>query len=186
MFVTVGEMPVFDRSSLTRENRRKSRLSSTVVDRPSQVVSLMAIALFGVCGGCNQNADEAAYRTIDESFAIRRSQGWELIQAPEDGKRYRICGVTESGDDPNRRSFSGAIRTGGRVFPFEFAIPPGKMVAVEGLEPLEGGRLTYAVLQKDLPAGELTTDSTNRSSETKSRSKQQEQPMTSKRSLTDE
>lgn len=145
-------------------------------NRPSQVVLLISIALFGMCTGCNQNADEAAYRTIDESFAIRRSQGWELIQAPEDGKRYRICGATESGDDPDRRSFSGDVRTSDRVFPFEVAIPAGKMVAVEGLDPLEGGRLTYAVLQKDLPAGELSPDSTNGSSETKSRSSDRNNP----------
>ena len=32
------------------------------------------------------------------------------------------------------------------------AIPQGKMVAVEGLAPLVGGPLTYAVLTEDLPS----------------------------------
>ena len=106
----------------------------------------------GLRAGCNQNADEPAYRTIVESFAIRQSQGWELSKAPEDGKRYRICGAFESGHDPDRRSFSGRFSTGDRLVDFDIAIPQGTMVAVEGLDPLDGGPLTYAVLTKDLPS----------------------------------
>lgn len=102
----------------------------------------------------DSQSDKAAYRTIEESFAIRRSQGWELTKAPEDERRYRVCGATESGHDPDRRSFSGEFRTGGRIVPFEVTIPEGKMVAVEGLEPIEGGPLTYAVLEKCIPANE--------------------------------
>jgi hypothetical protein len=129
-----------------------SRRSSTVLDLPGCAVTLIMIVLGGMFVGCIQQADESAYRTIDEAFAIRQSQGWELTKAPEEGKRYRNCGATESGHDPDRRSFSGRLSTGDRLVDFDVAIPYGKMVAVEGLDPLDGGQLTYAVLTKDLPS----------------------------------
>ena len=132
-------------------NQGLSRPVSKSVELPHCAVTLTVIVM---SVGCNQNADEAAYRTIEESFSIRRSQGWELTKAPEDERRYRVCGATESGHDPNRRSFSGEFRTGDRIVPFEVTIPEGKMVAVEGLKPIKGGPLTYAVLEKCIPANE--------------------------------
>ena len=125
---------------------------SKFVELPRLVFTLIVIVMGGFCAGCNQNADEPAYRTIEESFAIRQSQGWELTKAPEDGKRYRICGALESGHDPDRHSFSGRFSTVDRFADFDIAIPQGTMVAVEGLDPLDGGPLTYAVLTKDLPS----------------------------------
>ncbi|WP_197441486.1 hypothetical protein [Thalassoglobus neptunius] len=142
-----------------------SRLSSTVLDLPGFAVTLIMIVLGGMFVGCNQQAYEAAYRTIDQAFVVRQSQGWELTKAPEDGKRYRVCGATESGMDPNRHSFSGRIESGDRFVDFNVAIPDERVVAVEGLDSLGGGPLSYAVLTKDLPAGNVTPPSVNHSLE---------------------
>lgn len=93
---------------------------------------------------------DAAYQTIDDAFAIRRSQGWTLTSAPTDGKRYRICGATESDPTADASRFNGSFESGGRSVSFDVEVPDRAIVAVEGLEPMDGGPLTYAVLTRDL------------------------------------
>lgn len=141
--------------------KRNTRLTGDAVAKGTIGAAILAITAWVIavavfCGVLATDTDsqrrEEAYRTVEETFAVRRSQGWELTKAPEDGKRYRICGALESGRDAERRSFSGRFSTGDRFVDFDVAIPQGKMVAVEGLDPFDGGPLTYAVLTKDLPS----------------------------------
>ncbi len=94
-------------------------------------------------------APEASYRTVDVVFATHRSQGWAVSTAPTDGRRYRICGATESDPKSGASSHSGVFQSGGRRVEFDVKVPTGKVVAVEGLDPIDGGPLTYAVLTRD-------------------------------------
>lgn len=99
----------------------------------------------------NSRTSDAAFRTIDDAFAIHLSQGWSLTSAPTDGRRYRICGATQSDPTSGVSACSGSFETGGRSIEFGVEVPDGTIVAVEGLDPLDGGPLTYAVLTRDLP-----------------------------------
>jgi hypothetical protein len=97
-------------------------------------------------------ANSPAFRSIDESFAIRRSQGWTLVSAPGDGRRFRICGAAQSDPASGLATFRGAFRTGGKSVRFDVPVPPGTVVAVEGLEPADGGPLQFAVLSRPVQA----------------------------------
>jgi hypothetical protein len=93
----------------------------------------------------------AGYRTIDDALAIHRSLGWSLVSAPTDGRRYRICGAIQHSPKQGLASQSGAFITGGRSVEYSVDVPSGSLVAVEGLDPLDGGPLKYAVLTRALP-----------------------------------
>lgn len=99
----------------------------------------------------NSRPSDAVFRTIDDAFAIHRREGWSLASAPTDGRRYRICGATQSDPNSGVSSFCGSFKTGGRSIDFDVEVPDGTIVAVEGLDPIDGGPLTYAVLVRDLP-----------------------------------
>ncbi len=99
----------------------------------------------------NTHRSHDAFRTIDDAFAIHRSQGWSLTSAPTDGSRYRICGATQSDPKSGVSSVSGSFKTDNRSIDFKVEVAEGTVVAVEGLVPLDGGPLTYAVLTRDLP-----------------------------------
>ena len=99
----------------------------------------------------NSRPTDASFRTIDDAFGDHLRQGWSLTSAPTDGKRYRICGATQSDPNSGLSSFSGSFKTDGRSIDFDVKVPDGTVVAVEGLEPIDGGPLTYAVLVRDVP-----------------------------------
>jgi hypothetical protein len=90
------------------------------------------------------------FRPIDELFSIRRSQGWTLVSAPGDGRLYRVCGATQSDPASGLQRFRGAFSGGGRSVRFDVPIPEGAVIAVEGLEPADGGPLRYAVLSRPI------------------------------------
>lgn len=100
-------------------------------------------------------ATSPAFRSVEESLAIRRSQGWTLVSAPGDGRRFRICGAAQSDPASGLATFRGGFRTGGKSVRFDVPIPPDTVVAVEGLEPADGGPLQFAVLTR--PAGSIET-----------------------------
>jgi len=90
-----------------------------------------------------------SYRNIDEAFAIHRKLGWTMISAPNDGRRYRICGAIANNDPKSDAShMSGSFATGGKSVTFSIRRPPDVEVAVEGLEPADRGDLQFAVLTR--------------------------------------
>ncbi|MCA8997722.1 MAG: hypothetical protein KDA80_12070 [Planctomycetaceae bacterium] len=115
-------------------------------------LTLVGILAFGVLSVVwdSQQRTMASYRTIKECFAIRQSQGWSLHQVPTDGRRYRVCGATESSPAISGNRFRGSFQAGERSVKFDVQVPDGKIVAVEGLDPIDGGQLTYAVLMSDV------------------------------------
>lgn len=97
------------------------------------------------------HSPDASYQTIDDALAIHRSLGWSVVSAPNDGRRYRICGAVQHAHRLRITSQSGEFKTGDRTVKYKVEVPSGSLVAVEGLDPLDGGPLTYAVLTRDLP-----------------------------------
>ena len=73
------------------------------------------------------------------------------MSAPTDGRRYRICGATQSEQKSGESSVIGAFQADDRSVDFDIEVAEGSIVAVEGLALLDGGPLTYAVLTRDLP-----------------------------------
>ncbi len=94
---------------------------------------------------------EVAFKTIDDAFRVRRDQGWTVTSAPTDRRRYRVCGATESDPQSGLKSLNGSFTASGKTIEVNVPVPDGMTVAVEGLEPLEGGPLTYAVLTRHMP-----------------------------------
>ncbi len=114
----------------------------------------MICIVLGVAASATRNSSRpsnSAFRTIEDAFAVHRSQGWSLVSAPTDGRRYRICGATQSDPNSGASSFRGSFKTGGRYIDFDIELPDGAIVAVEGLDPIDGGPLSYAVLVRNLP-----------------------------------
>ena len=91
---------------------------------------------------------EAAYRPIEVLFEIHRDQGWSVVSAPTDGRRYRICGATQMVPTSGIDTFGGSFSTSGKTVSFEVNLPTDQAVAVEGLEPRDGGPLSYVVLTR--------------------------------------
>jgi hypothetical protein len=91
-----------------------------------------------------------AYRPIDEATAIHRSLGWSVVSAPTDGKRYRVCGGTQSDPNSGAPSMSCGFGTGNRSVKVNIEVPEGKLYAVDGLDPIDGGPLTYVVYERPL------------------------------------
>jgi hypothetical protein len=116
--------------------------------------SVLAFLVIGIATFTTRNntsQQDAAFRTIDDVFAVHRAQGWLLVSAPTDGKRYRICGAMQSNPNSGVPSFSGSFKTGDRSANFDVDVEDGTIVAVEGLDPIDGSPLTYAVLVRSLP-----------------------------------
>jgi hypothetical protein len=97
------------------------------------------------------HTENAEYRTIDDALAIHRNLGWSVLSAPTDGRRYRICGAIQHAPKQGLVRQSGAFMTRGRTVKYTVDVPAGSLVAIEGLDPLDGSPLKYAVLTRALP-----------------------------------
>lgn len=118
------------------------------------VVSTFLLTVTGLSGCADYSkspGSEAAYRPIRETLQIRMNQGWTLVSAPTDGGRYRNCGAIEWNPRSGVASLEGSFAVGHRSIAYKIPVPDGKAVAVEGLDPLDGGPLMYAVLTRTLP-----------------------------------
>jgi hypothetical protein len=136
-------------AEITRPTEMKKRERVLVWCSVLAIICSVATAVAAVLGRPATEPDPAlrAYRTIDEVIAIHRSQGWKVVSAPTDGKRYRICGATRSDSSSGMPTASGSFRTGDRSVTYEIEVPEGKQYAIEGLDPIDGGPLTFMVLE---------------------------------------
>ena len=110
----------------------------------------LVFIMIGIAAIYSRNSERArnsAFRTIDDNFAIHKNQGWTLTSAPTDGRRCRIIGATQSSGPSLRGSFTASNRS----VDFDIEVPTGRILAIEGLEPVDGDPRTYAVLARDLP-----------------------------------
>ena len=133
----------------------EQRHPNTLLSARSIVAAFASLALISLVAcivvfvaSARADAGDGPYRTINDAFATRTNSGWTLTSAPIEG-RYRICGATESNPDNDADSIRGSFSIGKRSVEFDVAIPSGKVVAVEGLDPIDGGPLGYAVLTRD-------------------------------------
>ncbi|MFV0442294.1 MAG: hypothetical protein ACK5Q5_01840 [Planctomycetaceae bacterium] len=94
-------------------------------------------------------ASSQNYRIADEILQPLRSEGWNVGQAPQDGRRYRVCGsLVNDSSEWVMGSFHSAD---GRQVRFSVPRPNGQVVRIEGLAPEGGGPLTYVVLTQPAP-----------------------------------
>lgn len=141
--------------------KRKARLmaddETKYPVKPQLVVTLFTVFLLGlittvIVAHFAQSVTASrqnAFRPVDDLLAIRFDHGWVLVSGPADDGRYRIIGATESDPSAGADSIRGAFATDDRSIEFDLPIPEGKAVAVEGLAPIDGGPLAYAVLTRD-------------------------------------
>ncbi|MBA4031873.1 MAG: hypothetical protein C0478_13420 [Planctomyces sp.] len=108
------------------------------------IVSLMILFI-------TSPARDSAFRAIDDVLAIQTSQGWAVVSAPTDGRRYQSIGTFYSDPANGEQTARGSFRGGGRRVDVVVTVPAGKVYLFEGLEPIDHGPLTYAVLARDLP-----------------------------------
>lgn len=122
---------------------RSSKLSFLVV------FALLVCAAFASSPFWNtRTVDTRAFRTVGDLFEVRKLQGWTVLSAPTDSRRYRVCGSTESDPTSGAQILSGEFRVEDRFVPFSVPIPEGETVAIEGLDPMDGGQLSYAVFSR--------------------------------------
>lgn len=112
-------------------------------------IGIAAAALLQPIVEASVTQDGNGFRKLDETFAIHRQLGWTVISSPNDERRYRICGAIGDNDPASEMSrMQGSFSTGGKSVSFDIPRPQGVEVSVEGLAPLDGGDLRYAVLTR--------------------------------------
>lgn len=137
-----------------------SRIAVTAVVASAFIamaIVVAAAALLESSHATSATQERHGFQGLDETFAIHRKLGWTVISSPGDGRRYRICGAIGDNDPASESSnIQGAFSTGGKTVSFNVSRPPGVEVAVEGLEPADGGDLCFAVLTRPWDTGRKT------------------------------
>lgn len=118
------------------------------------IVIALVIAWFSISGPNDSGLPMATdvFRTVDEVFELPQDEGWTVLIAPGDEQLYRICGATRSQRSGKVSLLQGTFEASGQSVNYSVAVPAQKWVEVVGLEPIDGGPLTYAVLTQDLAA----------------------------------
>ena len=125
-------------------------------------ITLVAVALATMCGiytHWTNRESMAAYRPLNELLETHRRMGWTIVEAPNDGKRYRFCGaIGDNAPESTQEWISGSFQTADdRIKHFRVPKPEGFAIAVEGLCPDDGGELRIAVLSRPLPPSPSAT-----------------------------
>ena len=131
-------------------DQRLMKRRSVLTAYATLALFFIAISVAAIYARNNERSRDAAFRSIGDTFAIHESQGWTLTSAPTDGRRYRMIGATQSNPKGGESSLRGSFKTRDRSVDFVVEVPNGRLIAIEGLEPIDGGPLTYAVLARDL------------------------------------
>jgi hypothetical protein len=120
--------------------------------------TLVAVAVVIMCGiyaHWTSRESMAAYRPLNELLGTHKRIGWTIVDAPNDGKRYRFCGAVVHDD---QEWITGSFEIAdGRTKSFHVPRPEGFAIDVEGLCPEDGGELRIAVLSRPLPGSSSST-----------------------------
>ena len=126
------------------------------------VTALVAVFVATMCGiytHWTNRESMAAYRPLNELLETHKRMGWTIVEAPNDGKRYRFCGAIVDNDPTSTQNWiAGSFQAAdGRVKHFRVPKPEGFAITVEGLRPYDGGELRIAVLSRPLPPSSSAT-----------------------------